>query len=396
MPSPFFTEEHEILRRHIRKFVETELAPHADEWEAAGGFPNEIFRRMGEAGLLGLRYPEEYGGQGGDLFASIVLAEEMSRSNASGLPTAVAVHTEMAMPPILQFGTDDQKRRFLVPGIRGEKIFALAMTEPNAGSDLAAIETRGVPEGGAGGAAGGEPGGAAGAEYWTINGAKLYITNGVRADGVVTAVRTGPDKWGGLTLFMVEKGTPGFTVAKKLDKVGLLSSDTAELVFEDCRVPAANIIGQVNQGFFHLMWELQGERLIGSAGAVAAGDRALELALKYVNERTAFGRPIGKFQALRHRLADMATELEAARQLLYATAWRVQQGEQVLKEVSMCKLFCAQAAFRIADEALQMHGGAGYMDEYLISRVWRDARALRIAAGTDEIMREIISKQLGL
>ena len=256
------------------------------------------------------------------------------------------------------------------------------MTEPNAGSDLAAMETKGVaPDGG---------------DHWVINGTKLYITNGVRADGVVTAVRTGPDKWAGITLFLIEKGTPGFGVAKELDKVGLWSSDTAELVFEDCRVPAANIIGQVNQGFFHLMWELQGERLIGSAGAVAAGDRALELALKYVNERSAFGRPIGKFQALRHRLADMATDLQAARQLLYTTAWRVKQGEQVLKEVSMCKLFAAQAAFRIADEALQMHGGAGYMNEYLISRVWRDARALRIAAGTDEIMREIISKQLGL
>ncbi len=380
MASPFFTEEHDILRRHIRKFVETELAPHADEWEAAQGFPSEVFRRMGDVGLLGLRYPEEYGGQGGDIFASIILAEEMARGNASGLPTAVAVHTEMAMPPILQFGTEEQKQRFLVPGVKGEKIYALAMTEPNTGSDLAAIETKGVESDG----------------DWVINGAKLYITNGVRADGVVTAVRTGPDKWGGLTLFMVEKGTPGFSVAKKLEKVGLWSSDTAELVFEDCRVPAANIIGQVNQGFFHLMWELQGERLIGSAGCVAAGDRALELALKFVNERTAFGRPIGKFQALRHRLADMATDVEAARQLLYTTAWRVQQGEQVLKEVSMCKLFCAQMAFRVADEALQMHGGAGYMNEYLISRVWRDARALRIAAGTDEIMREIISKQLGL
>jgi len=380
MAGPFFTEEHEILRRHIRRFVETELAPHADEWERAGEFPSEVFRRMGELGLLGLRYPETYGGQGGDLFASIVLAEELSRSGASGLPTAVAVHTEMAMPPILRFGTEEQKQRFLVPGIKGEKIYALAMTEPNAGSDLASIQTRGVFDG----------------ESWVINGAKLYITNGVRADAVLTAVRTGPEKWAGLTLFLIEKGTPGFTVAKKLEKVGLWSSDTAELVFEDCRVPAANVVGEVNQGFFHLMWELEGERLIGSAGAVAAGERALELALKYVNERSAFGRPIGKFQALRHRLADMATELEAARQLLYVTAWKVQQGENALKEVSMCKLFCAQVAFRVADEALQMHGGAGYMNEYLISRVWRDARALRIAAGTDEIMREIISKQLGL
>jgi acyl-CoA dehydrogenase len=380
LTSPFFTEEHDILRRHIRKFVEAELAPHADEWEAAGGFPSDIFRRLGEVGLLGLRYPEEYGGQGGDYFASIVLAEELTRSNTSGLPTAVAVHTEMAMPPILQFGTPEQRRRYLAAGISGENIYALAMTEPNAGSDLAAMETSGRLEG----------------NDWIINGAKLYITNGVRADMVVTAVRTSPDKWGGITLFLIDKGTPGFTVAKKLDKVGLWSSDTAELVFEDCRVPASAVLGQVNHGFFHLMWELQGERLIGSAGAVAGAERALELALKFVNERSAFGKPLAKFQALRHRLADMATDVEAARQLVYTTAWRVQRGEQVLKEVSMCKLFAAQAAFRVADEALQMHGGAGYMNEYLIARVWRDTRALRIAAGTDEIMREIIAKQLGL
>lgn len=376
-----FSDEHEQLRRSIRRFVERELAPHADEWEEAGGFPDEVFRKLGAQGFLGLRYPEEYAGQGGDYYTALVLAEELAGCRAGGLATAVEVHTEMATPPIHKFGTEDQKRRFLVPAIRGEKIAALAITEPEAGSDVAAIRTTAVRDG----------------DSYVINGSKRFITNGCRADFAVVVVRTDKEqKWAGQSLFIVEKGTPGFAVARKLEKVGLHSSDTAELVFEDCRVPAENLLGQVNQGFYHIMWELQGERLIGAAGSVAGGQRALDLAVKYGNERVQFGRPVGKFQANRHRLAEHATAIEAARQMVYATAWRVQNGEYPVKEISMCKLFAARTAFEAADFALQLHGGMGYMMESEVQRIWRDARAWRIAGGTDEVMLEVISKELGL
>ena len=376
-----FSDEHEQLRKSLRRFIERELAPHAEEWEAAGGFPDEVFRKLGDQGFLGLRYPEEYGGQGGDYYAAIVLAEELAGARAGGVATAIEVHTEMATPPILKFGTEDQKRRFLVPAIRGEKISALAITEPEAGSDVAAIRTMAVRDGG----------------DYVLNGAKRFITNGCRADFVVVVARTDKEQhWAGLSLFIVEKGTPGFTVSKKLEKVGLHSSDTAELVFEDCRVPAANLLGQENQGFYQIMWELQGERLIGAAGAVAVGQRALDLAIQYGTQRQQFGRPVARFQANRHRLAEHATALEAARQLVYATAWRVQNGEYPVKEISMCKLFAARVGFEAADFALQLHGGTGYMMESEIQRLWRDARASRIAAGTDEIMLEVIGKELGL
>lgn len=374
-----FGETHETLRTEIRRYVERELAPHAEDWEAAEYFPDEVFRDMGRLGYLGLRYPEELGGSGLDYYSAIVLAEEMSRANNAGLGMAMAVHTEMATPPVHKFGTPEQIQRFLVPAIRGEKIAALAITEPGAGSDVSGIRTRAVRDGG----------------DWVINGSKTYITNGVRADWYVVVARTSDDQWGGLTLFLVEKGTPGFAVGRKLKKLGMHSSDTAELFFENVRVPDANRLGDEGQGFYNIMWELQGERLIGAAGAVAGAERALDMALKYADEREAFGRKIGRFQVIRHKLAQMATEIEAARALVYTCAWRWQNGEYPVKEISMAKLFASEVACRVADEALQIHGGAGYMMEYPVQRAWRDSRLLRIGAGTDEIMREIISKQLG-
>lgn len=374
-----FDETHDTLRAEIRRYVERELAPHADAWEEAEYFPDSVFWEMGRLGYLGLRYPEEYGGSGLDYYSAIVLAEEMSRAGNGGIGMAVAVHSEMATPPILKFGTDEQKQRFLVPAVQGRRIAALAITEPGAGSDVSGIRTRAVPDGG----------------DWVINGSKTYITNGIRADFYLVVTRTGDDQWGGLTLFLVEKGTPGFSVGRKLKKLGMHSSDTAELFFENVRVPDANRVGDLGQGFYNIMWELQGERLIGAAAAVAGAERALEMAMAYADQREAFGRKIGRFQVIRHKLAQMATEIEAARALTYTCAWRWQNGEYPVKEISMAKLFASEVACRVADEALQIHGGAGYMLEYPVQRAWRDSRLLRIGAGTDEIMREIIAKQMG-
>ncbi|HEY3363827.1 MAG TPA: acyl-CoA dehydrogenase family protein [Symbiobacteriaceae bacterium] len=374
-----FSEAHEVLRAELRRFVERELAPHAEEWEQAEYFPDDVFRQMGRLGYLGLRVPEEYGGSGLDYYSAIVLAEELSRAGNGGLPMAVSVHAEMAIPPVLKFGTEEQKQRLLVPAVRGEKIAALAITEPGAGSDVSGVRTTAVRDG----------------DGWVLNGAKTYITNGVRADWYLVVARTDPDKWGGLTLFLVEKGLPGFQVGRQLKKLGMHSSDTAELFFDEVRLSGTDRLGEIGRGFANIMWELQGERLIGAATAVAMAERALELAGDYANQREAFGRKIGGFQVIRHKLAQMATEIEAARALVYGCAWRWEHGEYPVKEIAMAKLFAADVCCRVADEALQIHGGAGYMAEHPIGRIWRDARLLRIGAGTDEIMREIIAKQIG-
>jgi alkylation response protein AidB-like acyl-CoA dehydrogenase len=377
----FFTEEHGAVRKTIRRFVEKELVPHAEEWEKAEYFPDWVFSRMGELGFLGLRYPEKYGGQGGDLFMSVVFFEELARCGIGGLPLAMLVQTEMVPPPILAFGTEEQKQKFLGPTIRGEKIACLGITEPNAGSDVASIQTRAVQEGG----------------HWVINGRKIFITNGVRADYILLLARTGASAgYRGFSLFFVEKNTPGFAVSRKLKKLGMHASDTAELVFEDCRVPAENLLGEENKGFYHIMWELQGERLFGAVGAVAGAQYIFEKTLGYSRQRVQFGRPICNFQVIAHKLVDMATEIEAARQLVYATIWKVAHGEYPVKEISMCKLVAAQVACRVADDALQIHGGYGYMMEYPVQRSWRDARLNRIGGGTDEIMKEIIARSLGI
>lgn len=379
MKHPFFSSEHELFRDSVRKFVEKELTPHAEEWEAAGEFPNSVFRRMGELGFLGLRYPEKYGGQNCDFLFSVVLAEELGRCGLGSIGMAVAVQNEMATPPIFKFGTEEQKMEYLLPANKGLKIACLGITEPNAGSDVAALQTTAQREG----------------NSWIINGRKIFITNGVRADFITLIARTGEKKgYKGFSLFLIDKGTPGFLVTRKLDKLGMRSSDTAELLFEDCRVPVAALLGEEGKGFYHIMWELQGERIMAAANAVARAQMALELALKYAQERVQFGKPLAYFQVTRHRLADMATEIEAARHLTYYCAWLFQQGEYPVKEISMAKLFAAQMAGRVADAALQIHGGYGYMMEYPIQRYWRDIRLSRIGGGTDEIMKEIIANEL--
>lgn len=378
-----FTAEHDALREVLRDFVAKELRPHADEWEEAEYFPDSVFRRMGELGFLGLRYPEKYGGQGGDYFSSIVLAEEMARCGSGGVGMAISVQSEMATPPILQFGTEEQKKKYFTPAIKGEKIAALCITEPNAGSDVASIQTRAEKVDG----------------KWRINGSKLFITNGVRCDFVVLVARTGSADDGahGITLFLVDKDTPGFTVSRKLKKMGMHSSDTAELSFVDCEVPEDAVLGEVGKGFYHIMWELQGERLIGAAGAIAGAEWAFEETLKWIKEREAFGRPIGKFQVNRHKMADLFTDITIAKTFIYAIAERWNVQDYAVTEISMAKLFVGQVVSRVADACLQLYGGMGYMAETPISRYFRDSRLIRIGAGTDEVMREIIAKTaLGL
>ncbi|MEA2455937.1 MAG: hypothetical protein QOI45_2199, partial [Thermoleophilaceae bacterium] len=353
-----FTEEHDQLRESIRAFVTKELAPHAEEWEETT-FPDSVFTRMGELGFLGLSYPEEYGGQGGDYYCNLVLAEEMTNCNSGGLAMGVAVHTDMATPPVFLFGSEEQKQSHLVPAIRGEKIACLGITEPDAGSDVAGIKTRAVRDG----------------DEWVINGSKTYITNGHRADFIVLVTKTDPDAgYDGFTLFLVDMDSPGVIREKKLEKLGMHSSDTALLAFQDVRVPQESMLGQEGKGFYHIMWELQGERLIGAAGCVAGAQRCFDRTLAYATERTAFGRQIGKFQAIRHKFADMATKIVAGRQMVYTTAWRFQNGEYPVREISMAKLYTARMACEVTDECLQIHGGAGYMKEYGNERAWRDKR----------------------
>jgi alkylation response protein AidB-like acyl-CoA dehydrogenase len=377
-----FTDEHEQLRESIRRFVAAEVLPHAEEWELTT-FPDAIIRRMGELGFLGLDKPVEYGGQGGDYYSQLVLAEELVRGRSGGLTMGVAVQTDMALPPILKFGSEQQKLQWAAPAIAGEKILCLGITEPDAGSDVAGIRTRAAYDETAG-------------EY-VINGSKTYITNGHRADVIVLVTKTDPDaSHDGFTLFLVPMDLPGVIRERRLEKLGMHASDTALLAFADVRVPADAVLGEVGKGFHQIMWELQGERLISSAAAVASAQEIFDRTLEYAKQRVAFGRPIGKFQVTRHKFAEMGTKIETARQLVYTTAWRFHNGEYPVREISMAKLHSARIACEVADECLQIHGGAGYMREYGIERAWRDLRLNRIGAGTDEVMLEVIGRSYGL
>ncbi len=375
-----FTDEHEQLRESIRSFAVRELAPHALEWEETT-FPDSVFHRMGELGFLGLDKPEAYGGQGGDYYTALVLAEEMAHAQCGGLAMGVAVQTDMAMPPILAFGTEEQKQQWAAQAIAGQAILCIGITEPDAGSDVSGIKTRAVKDG----------------DEYVINGSKTYITNGHRAHAIVLVTKTDPDAgYDGFTLFLVPMDTPGVIREKRLRKLGMHASDTALLAFNDVRVPQTAVLGQIGKGFYHIMWELQGERLIGAAGAVAGAQSVFDRTLQYAKERSAFGRPIGRFQAIRHKFAEMATKIETARQMVYTTALRFQNGEYPVREITMAKLYSARIAVEVADECIQIHGGAGYMKEYGIERAWRDLRLNRIGAGTDEIMLDVIGRSYGL
>jgi alkylation response protein AidB-like acyl-CoA dehydrogenase len=374
-----FTAEHDALRASIRAFVDREVAPHAAEWERTT-FPDSIVRRMGELGLLGLSVPEAYGGQGGDYFCNLVLAEELARGGSGGFLMGMSVHTDMVIPPILQFGTEEQKQRWVRPGVAGQMIFSLGITEPDAGSDVAGISTRAVRDG----------------DGWRINGAKTYITNGHRNSMIMLVTKTDPSAGHhGFTIFLVPMDTPGVVRESKLAKLGMHASDTALLSFTDVWVPDDAVLGEVGKGFAQIMWELQAERLIGAAGALAYAQFAFDATVRYAQERSTFGRPLGTHQVIRHKIADMATRLEAGRALVYTTARRYAAGEYPVREISMCKLLATQTAWHVADTCVQIHGGAGYMDEYPVSRVFRDIRLYRIGAGADEIMLDVIGKSLG-
>jgi acyl-CoA dehydrogenase len=383
---PPFTDEHEQLRETIARWVSTEIAPHVDEWDEAGEFPRELYKRAAELGFLGLKYPEELGGQGGDYVHDAVWSEEMAAAGAGGgVGAGLGAHTGIATPPVWKFGTPDQHERFLRPAIAGERIGALGITEPGAGSDVAAIRTRADKT----------------QDGYRVNGSKTFITNGVRADFVVTAVKTTPDGGhGGISFVLLEKGMPGFEVTRKLEKMGWQASDTGELSFTDVEVPAENLLGPENGGFYLIMANFQWERLLMALGAVGAMRRLLEVTIAFALEREAFGRSIGRFQVIRHKTYHALrtfTEPEAERQEAIAAGnWGHPSITAGLEEVTKAKLLSQRAAVEVADECLQIHGGYGYMREYGIERALRDLRLGPIGGGTDEVMKEILGKRLGL
>lgn len=377
-----FTEEHEAFRASVARFVRDDVDPHADAWNRAGELPRDIWLKMGELGFLGGAFPEEYGGSGAGLVYAIVLAEELTRSRVSGFAMTVCDHTDMSSNYLLE-ATPAVRARLIPRCISGEAICGLALTEPGGGSDAAAIRTRARRDG----------------DHFVLDGQKVFITNGWKADVLIVAARTDPTaakSHEGLSLIAVEDGTPGFRKGRKLDKLGTLASDTAELFFEDCRVPVANLIGQEHRGWSLLMADLGLERLIACAIYVTACEEMLKLTVEYCQGRQVFGKAVTDYQVNRHRLAELHTETELARTFLYDTVRRQLRGERLVREISMIKYFASELANKVAYQCLSLHGGWGYMKEYPISQWFTDVRLYNIGAGTTEIMKEIIAKELRL
>jgi acyl-CoA dehydrogenase len=380
MYDEYFTEEHHIFRATVRKFIEKEIKPHIEHWDEEGEFPIELYKKFADQGLMGLTYPAEYGGTPCDIFMYVIYTEEMVRGTGSvGLVSGLGSNA-IAMPPVLKLGTEAQKQKFLVPVLAGEKIAALGITEPNAGSDVANIKTRAVRDG----------------DHYMVNGSKTFITSGCRANFITTAVRTGGPGYKGVSLLVIDSSTPGFSVSKKIKKMGWWCSDTAELSFVDCRVPAENIIGGEGMGFAGIMVNFQRERLGLAVMAASAAELALNESIKYAKEREAFGKTISGFQVTRHKLVDMATKVRVAKEFNYRVAAKMDAGQDVTLDVSMAKNFACEVCDKIVYDAVQIHGGYGYAREYPVERLYRDARILSIGGGTTEIMKEIISKLLGL
>ncbi|NBF01172.1 acyl-CoA dehydrogenase [Pseudomonas sp. Fl5BN2] len=376
----YFEPSHQLVRDSVRRFVEREILPEIDQWEEAASFPRELYLKAGAAGILGIGYPEVLGGSHeGDLFAKIAASEELMRSGSGGLVAGLG-SLDIGLPPIVKWARAEVSERVAPLVLSGEKICALAVTEPGGGSDVANLQTRAIRDG----------------DHYRVSGSKTFITSGVRADFYTVAVRTGEPGYGGISLLLIEKGTPGFTVGRQLKKMGWWASDTAELFFDDCRVPVGNLIGAENLGFACIMGNFQSERLALALMANMTAQMALEESLKWAREREAFGKPIAKFQVLKHRLAEMATALEVSREFTYRQAAKMAAGKSVIKEISMAKNFATDTADRITNDAVQILGGMGYMRESLVERLYRDNRILSIGGGTREVMNEIISKQMGL
>jgi len=376
----YFDPSHQLVRDSVRRFVEREILPEVDQWEEAESFPRELYLKAGAAGILGIGYPEALGGShAGDLFAKVAASEELMRCGSGGLVAGLG-SLDIGLPPIVKWARPEVRDRVVPQVLSGEKISALAVTEPGGGSDVANLQTRAVRDG----------------DCYRVSGSKTFITSGVRADFYTVAVRTGAPGFGGISLLLIEKGTPGFTVGRLLKKMGWWASDTAELFFDDCRVPVGNLIGAENMGFACIMGNFQSERLALALMANMTSQLALEQSLKWAREREAFGKPIGKFQVIKHRLAEMATALEVSREFTYRQAAKMAAGQSVIKEISMAKNFATDTSDRITTEAVQILGGLGYMRESLVERLYRDNRILSIGGGTREVMNEIIAKQMGL
>ena len=377
--STHFTEEHQAFRRTLRAWVEKELAPHALEWDRAGIFPREVFRQCGALGFLGINHDPAWGGSGLDYWYVTAFCEELTRSHNAGVNMALLVQSQIATPIIGEIGTDEQKSEFLAPALSGEKIAALAISEPGGGSDVASIQTTARRVGG----------------DFVLNGSKMWITNGTRADFLTCAVRTGGEGYPGISLLTVPTDIKGFGVSKKLDKIGNLASDTAILYFEDAKVPVRYLLGEENQGFAHIMSNFQGERLVAAIGTVAGMERMVEEALAWGRERKAFGRPILGFQVWRHKFVEHLSAIEAAKRLTYHAVDLFETKQYPVREISMAKLFAGDLAQKVAYDCQQFLGGMGYIDETHIARAWRDVRLVTIGGGTSEVMKEILAKLEG-
>lgn len=379
----YFDETHLALRESVARFVSQEILPHVDDWEEQNEFPRELYKKAGDAGFLGLGFEEKFGGTPGDEFHKLIFSEEIMRCTSGGLVASLG-SLDIAIPPIAKWGSKTLKEKVLPGVISGDKIAALAITEPSGGSDVANIKTRA------------EKVTVDGETFYKVNGSKTFITSGIRADFYTVAVRTGGEGYGGVSLLMIEKGTPGFTTGKSLKKMCWWASDTAELFFDDCLVPVENLIGVENTGFFAIMANFQSERLMLTSMANMTSEMALDEAKKYVKERAAFGRPIGKYQVIKHKLVEMATRLEVSKTMMYSVAANMHAGVDQIKEVSMAKNFATDTSDYITYEAVQIFGGHGLMRENVVERLYRDNRILSIGGGTREIMNEIIAKQLSL